>query len=290
MSLVEQSMWWILPAFLIAGFMVFAMMEFTALLIARPRRGRKRPVPAAELRKCLLALNDPELPYRVVESERADLEVEWDVVDASWYELFAKVKLTSRYRGRMLMDEQRHQLRWYESVRTANWFIGFEGRKLRLNGSIQWHWGYIDVIWRGLAYGILPGFPPRIGKVYSFTLNTVALKTEIRRVVSRAGWGFLPAPHPLKVHRPWLDLTRALQPAWLEKVDDRWLWGSLYVGSFVLFYVYVFIAVADTEAGHYTLAGWWPALVVGGFWWVTWAALAWLLAGMPKLWKRRKVG
>lgn len=288
MNLLEQSLWWIVPAFLIAGFMVFAMMEFTALLMERPSRRRKHPLSGTELRERLLALNDPLRPYRLVEGGRADLEVAWDVVDASWYELFAKVKLSSRYHARMLLDAERHQVRWYESLRTSTWFIGFEGWKLRFNGSIEWRGGYIDILWRGFAYGILSGFPPRIGKVYAFELDTISMKDEVADVISNAGWDFRPAPHALKVNRRRIDLVRALRPAWLGRISERWLWGTLYAGSFILFYVYVLVAIVDAEAGDYTWTNLWPAVVVGLGWWVTWAGIAWLLTRGARLRRRQK--
>ena len=286
MNLLERSIWWIVPAFLIAGFMVFAMMEFTGLLMIRRPRSSEPPLAAARLRERLLALNAPDRPFRLVVGNRSDLEVEWDVVDASWLELFAKVKLSSTYRARMLFDEERHELNWFETLRTSSWFIGFEGWKARFSGSIRWHWGTVDAIWRGLAYGILPGFPPRIGRVYAFELNTVALRDEISAVVARAGWTFRPAPHALRVSRAWRDRVRALLPARARHVRERWLWGSLYVSSFLLFYLYVLVAIPDAAAGDYTWRNLWPAAVVGAGWWATWAAIAWLLAGRSGLRKR----
>lgn len=279
MNLLEQSLWWIVPAFLIAGFMVFAMMEFTAaLLVKRPRR--RSGVPAAVLRERLLALNSDEKPYRVVAGETSDLELEWDVVDATWYELFARVKLTTVYRARMLLDEARREVRWYETLRSSNVFLGFEGWKAKFNFSFYYRSGYLNVLWSGLAYGILPGFPPRIGKVYEFHLDTVAVKEEITDVIRRAGWTFRPVVFPLKMNRRWVDRFRALSPAWWNEISERRRWGTLYVGTFLLFYVYFFIALADPMV-DWTWHNVGVALAVGAGWWAIWGLLTWILMGFP---------
>lgn len=281
MNLLEQSLWWIVPAFLIAGFMVFAMMEFTAALLVKPSRRSSR-TGAAELKRRLLALNGEERPYRVVEGKTSDLELAWDVVDASWYELFAKVKLTTRYRARMLLDEERREVRWYESLRSSNFFLGFEGWKARFNFSFYYRSGYLNVLWSGLAYGILPGFPPRIGKVYEFHLDTVRVKEEITPVIRRAGWTFRPVVFPLKMSRRWMDLSRALTPGWWRRIPERRRWGTLYVGSFLLFYAYVFFAIADPRT-DWTWDASWPALVVAVGWWGAWGLLTWMLMGFPRI-------
>jgi hypothetical protein len=53
-------------------------------------------VPAAELKAALLAINRSTAPFVVREdpSGPVDLVAEWRIVDASWYEIFARAKLT----------------------------------------------------------------------------------------------------------------------------------------------------------------------------------------------------
>lgn len=280
MNLLEESLWWIVPAFLIAGFMVFAMMEFTAALLVKPSSRRRSGVSAAALWQRLLALNTEEKPYRLAAGETSDLEVAWDVVDATWYELFARVKLTTVYRARMLLDEARREVRWHETLRSSNFFLGFEGWKAKFNFSFYYRSGYLNVLWSGLAYGILPGFPPRIGKVYEFHLDTVAAKEEITDVIRHAGWTFRPVVFPLKMSRRWVERFRTLTPDWWGWVSERRRWGTLYVGSFLLFYVYVFIALTDPRV-DWTRETVWAALTVGAGWWAVWGLLTWMLMGFP---------
>lgn len=285
MNLVEQSLWWILPAALIAGFMVYAMMEFTLLLILKPGRGDAR-ADTAELEKRLMALNTSDKPYRLIRGSKSDLELDWKVVDASWYELFAKIKLTMQYGARMLFDEETGAVRWYESLRTSSIFLGFEGWKPKFNLAFYWRGGYLNVIWHGLAYGIPPGFPPRIGKVHEFHLDTIDVKNDIRPVIQSAGWDFRPVTLSFKTNRRWLHLTRVLRPAWLHRIPERRLWGTLYVGSFVLFYLYVFVVVTNRDM-DWTWEAAWPAAIVALGWWAIWGLLVWMLTGFPGLGRRK---
>jgi len=126
-SLLDQSAWWIAPLPVIAILMVLAMMECTRTLLAKPAPKNLRPVDGAELRRRLVALSAPQNHYRIVEAKPWDLELDWDAVPASWPEHLAKIKLTAVYRARMLLDEARHEVRWFEFLRTSNFFIGFNG-------------------------------------------------------------------------------------------------------------------------------------------------------------------
>lgn len=66
MPLIVRSAWGIAPAVVLALFMVYAMMEYMAALLAKLPRQGPAPVDAAELRRRLLDLNDPTRPYRLV--------------------------------------------------------------------------------------------------------------------------------------------------------------------------------------------------------------------------------
>ncbi len=234
MPLIEQSAWWVVPAFLLSLFMIHAMLECTATLLWKRPRTWRNPLDGAGLRERLLALNESNRPYRLVAAKDCDLELHWDVVEASWYELFAKVKLTTKYRARMLFDESRHELRWNEYLRTSNFFLGFDGWRPCFSWSIRVQSGYINVIWRGRAYGILSGFPPRIGRVYDFSLDTVQAKKEISGVANRSGWTFRPVIWWFQATRRGHRVLQALVPAPLKQWSPRRFWGIAYPVSYVV--------------------------------------------------------
>ncbi len=106
--------------------------------MVRSKRPRRAPAPPEAARAALLALNAGERPYRVRDRDDGRLAVDWDVVDASWYELFAKVKLSVVYKAALYLHEPDHEVRCYESIRTGSWFIGFEGWK----PTFRWRWSY----------------------------------------------------------------------------------------------------------------------------------------------------
>ena len=277
MSLLDRSVWWIVPLFPLALLMTHAMVQFTATLLVRPARSRRRPADVAELRRRLLALSTPGTPYRVVEGRDCDLELRWDVVDATWYELFARVKLSSVYRARMLLDEARREVRWHELLRTSSLFLGFRGWTPRFNWSFRLSAGSISGVWRGVAYGILAGWPPRIGQAYSFTLDTVRAKREVGAVIACSGWTFRPVVWWFEATRRGFGLLRALTPSPLHLVPPRVFWGVVYPWSFALTVGYV-AAVAwplDTE-GLIVLT------LFSGAWWAIWGGVAWLLARAPR--------
>src|SRR5262245_34397634 len=97
-SLAVGLVIWLLLSF----FLLFAMVPFSAAVIFPDKRPERHPLPVSELRANLLALNDGGHPFHLVpEASDRDLHLEWDVVDSSWHELFARVKLSTTYRARM---------------------------------------------------------------------------------------------------------------------------------------------------------------------------------------------
>ena len=54
----------------------------------------------------IMALNRPSAPYQIVDgkAKNVDLIAEWKIVDARWYEIFAKANLTKVFRIHMKLD------------------------------------------------------------------------------------------------------------------------------------------------------------------------------------------
>jgi hypothetical protein len=78
----------------------------------RPAKGT--PVLAAqEVRDKLLSLNRPTAPYRLIDGadEHVDLIAEWKIVDAQWYELFAKAGLSKVFQIYLKLDPAAHEAR-----------------------------------------------------------------------------------------------------------------------------------------------------------------------------------
>src|SRR4051812_19117735 len=205
-----------------------ALVPFTLAVMFPERPARRSAQSAAEARCALLALNEKQYPFRVIADSNTELHVQWDVVDASWFERFAKVKLTTTYRERLLLDESRHELRCHEQLRSSSFWLGFDGFKPCFNFWIFYTAGVADIVWSGVAYGIKPGWPPRISQVYRFNLDTIWGKREIERAVRAVGWTFRPVIW-------WFEATAAgaawadrLTPAIMRHWGRRQFWGSVY--------------------------------------------------------------
>src|SRR5438034_5460313 len=94
--------------------------------------GTKRPaagVPAktsAEVRADLLAVNRPTAPFTVRDGapEKVDLVAEWRIVDATWYEIFAKAGLKRTAKVLMRLDPDKHEVRAVDQDWSVEWSAG----------------------------------------------------------------------------------------------------------------------------------------------------------------------
>ncbi len=285
MGLLAHGLWWIVPLFLIAGFMVYSMVACTTALLVR--RGHRRPIAAAQLASRLSAIADPDGRWHVTDLPDGEFELVFNVVDGSWREGLARIKFDLLYRARMCLDGSALEVRWFEVLRTGSWFLGLVGFRPRFNASFRLQYGYIDAVWRGVAYGMLPGFPPRIGRTQPFELDTIAIKRTVARVVTGAGWTFRPVTLPWQVNGAWMRLTQALTPAWLRRIPRSRTWGVLYVTSFLAFYFYLYGALMDPVTDwnvHNVVIG----AGIAAVWWAIWGGVAWLLVRQARPRRERR--
>ena len=101
--------------------------------------------PAAILRTALLALNRDTAPWQVRDgaAEKVDLVAEWKIVDARWYEIFAKASLTKVFKILMKLDETKGEVRSVDQEWTVEWSAGvpalalsaeaFRGQKVEMS-------------------------------------------------------------------------------------------------------------------------------------------------------------
>lgn len=252
-SLLEQSLWWLLPYVVLMLVMVHAMMEFTlSLLIKRPS-AKRQPVPSAELRRRLLDLNKPGQPHPLVEGQDCDLEMKWSHEDTR-RSRFAISRQTSSSHLRFLFDEQRHELRMHQIDSGSGFFVGLAGWLPRLHGSA------------GMSAG-----PP--GQ---------ALTQDIEQVAKRSGWTPRPVLWWFQATHSGYRILQALTPAPLRLWPARRFWGVLYPLSYFLGVGYL-VAIIGPLDGHnfLILAG------ISIIWWGIWGFLAWVLTGFPAFWRRK---
>jgi len=143
-------------------------------------------LPSQEVVNRLLALNRPTAPYRILDghSENVDLIAEWKIVDAQWYEIFAKANLTKVFRIYMKLDPEKHELRAQDHEYTLEWRAGIPSLSLAAS-SFK---GQMTSVEFGAAYAFTEEITP--GQVYKYRFNTNELKKPIQECIAACGWTF----------------------------------------------------------------------------------------------------
>jgi hypothetical protein len=143
-------------------------------------------LPASEVRQRLLALNRETAPYQIIDgsAENVDLIAEWKIVDARWYEIFAKAKLTKVFRIYMRLNEDKHEVRAKDEEYTVEWRAGVPS----LSMSVSKFQGQKTSIEFGTAYAFTEELHP--GQVYKYRFNTNEMKKPIQEAVTACGWTY----------------------------------------------------------------------------------------------------
>ncbi len=157
-------------------------------------RGIKRPpagtpaAPAEDLRAALLDLNRDSAPWRVIpcDDDSCDLIAEWRIVDATWYEIFAKAGLEKVARVKLRLDPARHEVRALDEEFEISWRAGVP----ELHLSAQAFRGRKSEVSFGTAWAFTEELRP--GQVYKYRFNSSELKTPLREVVLAHGWTWRP--------------------------------------------------------------------------------------------------
>jgi hypothetical protein len=143
-------------------------------------------LPTEELLARLIALNRPTAPYHIADgkAENVDLIAEWKIVDAQWYEIFAKANLTKVFRIYMKFDAGKHELRAQDHEYTVAWSAGVP--KLAL--AVSSFKGQSTSIQFGTGYAFTETLAP--GQVYKYKFNTNELKKPIQDTAAACGWTY----------------------------------------------------------------------------------------------------
>lgn len=152
---------------------------------AAPKGVARQPV--AALREALLAVNRPTAPFVIRDGapEKCDLVAEWKIVDAAWYEIFAKAGLEKVFKVLMKFDEAKGEVRAVDQEWTVEWRAGiptlgrsleaFRGQKWEMSSETAWAFREED-----LTYG----------KVYQYRFVSDELKKPLVEAAQKAGWGW----------------------------------------------------------------------------------------------------
>ena len=143
--------------------------------------------PVDELRRRLLAVNRDTAPFVVRDgaAEGVDLVAEWKIVDARWYEIFAKAGIERVFKVLMKFDPGKGEVRAVDQEWAVEWSAGvpnlsiaasaFRGQKVEMSFGTAYAFREED-----LGYG----------KVYEYRFNTRELKAPLIEAAQQAGWGW----------------------------------------------------------------------------------------------------
>ena len=150
-----------------------------------PAPGTAR-IPASELRTALLGLNRDSSPWQVRDGgpEGCDLVAEWKIVDAHWYEIFAKASLSKVFKVLMKFDEAKGEIRSVDQEFTVEWRAGVPA----LSASVEAFRGQKVEVSFGAAYGFTETLAP--GQIYKYRFATKELKEPLQDVATKSGWGW----------------------------------------------------------------------------------------------------
>lgn len=154
--------------------------------------GTKKPAPGTpvlsidEVKSKILALNRPTAPYQIVDgqSEGADLIAEWNIVDAKWYEIFAKAGLQDSFKVYLKLHPENNEVRALDKRFKVEWRAGVP--TVNLSASLEL--GQQTSFSMGSAYAFTEDLG--YGQVYNYRFNSQELKGPLQKAVTDSGWTY----------------------------------------------------------------------------------------------------
>jgi hypothetical protein len=162
-------------------------MGFFDFLTSTKRPAEGTPVLSQqEVQAAILGANRPTAPYRIVDgaAEKVDLIAEWRIVEAEWYELFAKAGLTKVFRIFLKFHPEAHEVRALDRSYDLSWRAGVPTLSVSAEGFI----GQTQSIQFGRAYAFTE--QGELGEVYNYHFDTREIKGPIQEAVTRCGWTY----------------------------------------------------------------------------------------------------
>jgi hypothetical protein len=140
----------------------------------------------AKLRAALMAINRDKAPFKVRSGkpEGVDLVAEWKIVDAKWYEVFAKAGIKRMFKILMRFDEETGEIRAVDQEWNVEWRAGVPTVKLAASAfrGRKWEKSFEKV------YAFREDMS--WGEVYSYNFDTSEIKDPLIAAAHKAGWGW----------------------------------------------------------------------------------------------------
>lgn len=152
--------------------------------------GKKKPgipsVTKEDMRKAILAVNSPDLPYEINPSDKTDFELIWKITDAKWLGIFSKEGLKKTYRAYIYLDEARHTVRLWEAIDNVEWVAGAP--------KIYYQKGFFrgKIIYQKSSSAQYAFKEDKtFGKVYEYKFDINQIRGNIQKQALDGGWEFV---------------------------------------------------------------------------------------------------
>ena len=147
------------------------------------------PLSKEDLFAKLLSLNKEELPFKIEKGGEIDLLAQWKIVDASWYEIFARANLEKVHKIWLSLDENERTVRILEESYSISWRAGVPAFSLEME---KFQGRTIGSKSFGIGYAFKGPDPLSFGKVYQYRFDVSEMKRPIVEIVTASGWNFIP--------------------------------------------------------------------------------------------------
>lgn len=146
--------------------------------------------PVAALRERLLGLNRDTAPYVIRDGRRegVDLVAEWKIVDAEWYEIFARAGIQRVFKVLMKFDEANGMVRSADQEWMVEWRAGVPDLTLAASGFRGQKWE--------MSFESVHAFREdgSWGEIYSYKFDTGEIKGPLHKAAAEGGWGWKGVP------------------------------------------------------------------------------------------------
>ncbi|MCA1736854.1 MAG: hypothetical protein LC739_12335 [Actinobacteria bacterium] len=146
-------------------------------------------VSRAEITERLLSLGHEKVPFAISPGDEADLVAEWKIVDAVWYEIFAKAGLEKVHKIHLSLDESEHEVKALEESWEVSWQAGVPSLRMSVEKFQGRTFGSKEF---GRAYAFTGVNPLQFGEAYNYRFDVSEMKDPIIDVVTHGGWTFVP--------------------------------------------------------------------------------------------------
>jgi len=162
----------------------------------KPQPGEE-PVDDAELRSRLLAINELDLPFHIIQDKNGKLVSEWRIADTKWAGLMEAGGLKVLHKVKLLLDVEKKRV----SAQDREWGCSFRAGvgHFSMFGSF-----FIGIDFfsydRAAEYGLLFKNGKLVfGAAYNYRFQLSEMKTPLTNVITGSGWTFRPVATFIKI-------------------------------------------------------------------------------------------